>query len=181
MLRFWYNRFMKLSLAVSKFINADIEYNLAKIKEAYQRNDDVDMVCFAESFLQGFDALDFNFEHDKRIAISQDDLIIKELCRMTKGENRALSFGYFELCLGKIYSSYMTIFDGEIINNYRRITKTWKDYRYCDEHYDEGKEIREFHFMGHDFMIALCGDLFLKQRVSRQRGSCFGRSMSIFP
>lgn len=33
MLRFWYNQFMKLSLAVSKFINADIEYNLAKIKD----------------------------------------------------------------------------------------------------------------------------------------------------
>lgn len=49
---------MKIGLASYKFINQDLSFNLSQIEKAMQAaQGSVDLLCFGETFLQGFDAL----------------------------------------------------------------------------------------------------------------------------
>lgn len=62
---------MKIALASAKFINNDIAYNLHQM-ERYARcakDSGSDLICFGETFLQGFDSLCWNYEKDKEIAV----------------------------------------------------------------------------------------------------------------
>lgn len=47
---------VKFGLASYKFINNDIEFNISQIEKAIKVSNDIDMLCFREAFLQGFDA-----------------------------------------------------------------------------------------------------------------------------
>ena len=58
---------MKIGLAQYKFINNDISFNLSQLKRAAsQYSGKVDLLCFGESFLQGFDSLSWDYENDKK-------------------------------------------------------------------------------------------------------------------
>ncbi len=150
---------MKILLASKEFINNDISHNLKTIIssiDAYSSK--VDLIVFGESFLQGFDSLKFNYELDKDIAISQSSFLIKEIKKACKRNNTALSFGYFEKDEGYIYDSQMTISKtGEIVNNYRRISKGWKE-KYASKEFKEGESFIKFNLEGKSFAICLCGD-----------------------
>ncbi|MBQ9580267.1 MAG: carbon-nitrogen hydrolase family protein, partial [Lachnospiraceae bacterium] len=57
---------LRIALAAYKFINNDIEHNMGKIEKALKEvSGKVDLVCFGETFLQGFDSLNWNYGHDK--------------------------------------------------------------------------------------------------------------------
>lgn len=151
---------MKIGLVQYKFINNDIDFNLSQIEKALKAYaKDVDLLCFGESFLQGFDALSWNYESDKEIALFVDSKEIKRICDYTKKYNVAILFGYIEKTDDSIYSSCAFINDGHIEQNYRRISKGWKEFSKTDYHYKEGNEIRKFNFKCQDFLIGLCGDL----------------------
>ena len=62
---------MRIGLAAYKFINNDIEFNINQIEKALQSANNIDMLCFGEAFLQGFDAFNWNYDNDKNIAISK--------------------------------------------------------------------------------------------------------------
>lgn len=47
---------MILGLATYKFINNDIEFNISQIEKAIKSSENIDILCFGEAFLQGFDA-----------------------------------------------------------------------------------------------------------------------------
>lgn len=113
---------MKIGLASYEFINNDIEFNMSQIEKAMQSmQGKVDLLCFGETFLQGFDSLNWNYDNDKDVAIAQ----------------------------------------GEIIYNYRRISKNWKEYDITDYHYKEGNETEGFRYKDHLIKIALCGDMWV--------------------
>lgn len=151
---------MKIGLASYEFKNNDIAFNLSQIKRAMKSAQGrVELLCFGEAFLQGFDALSWNYENDKHIAISTDSKIMCQLCDMTLQYNVDLLFGYIETYKDAIYSSCAVIENGELTYNYRRISKGWKEYRITDGHYKEGTETCEFFYHGEPVMIALCGDL----------------------
>jgi len=152
---------MKIGLAQYKFINNDISFNISQIEKAIINSSGrVDLLCFGETFLQGFDSLSWDYKKDKDIAVSQDSLEIQRICQLSKDYNIAIAFGYFELDAKNIYSSYAFISDGILIHNYRRVSKGWKEFTKTDHHYKEGETIELFSFKGHEFEIALCGDLF---------------------
>ena len=151
---------MNIGLVSYEFKNHDLAFNIRQIKKALRAvGDKVDLLCFGESFLQGFDSLSWSFTVDKKVAVSMDSEAMKSICLLTKEYDCALAFGYFELFEEAIYSSYVIIEDGEIIHNYRRVTTGWKESSLTDEHYKEGNEINEFIFKDQKFMIGLCGDL----------------------
>ena len=61
---------MKIALASARIIDRDIHYNLSQM-ERYMREakeNGTDLVCFGEAFLQGFNALTWQYEEDKKIA-----------------------------------------------------------------------------------------------------------------
>lgn len=149
-----------IGLAVYKFINNDIKHNLSKIETALERaSSKVDIICFGETFLQGFDAFTWNYENDKDIAISCNDEVIFKLRKCTVDFSVGLMFGYLEKDEDKLYSSYMFIDKGKIIFNYRRLSKGWKEYSITDNHYCEGNDTKDFVYKEKIFRIALCGDL----------------------
>lgn len=152
---------MKIALASAKCVNRDIDFNFAQI-ENYMRlakEQGADLVCFAEAFLQGFDAFDWKYEIDRNMAISLESDLFRRVCTLTEDIGIDLMLGFLE-CEGEnLYSSCALIGDGKLIHLYRRISKGWKEYTKTDAHYKEGASADVFQYRGKNCLIALCGDL----------------------
>ena len=106
---------MILGLAAYKFINNDMEFNISKIEKAIQSSKNIDMLCFGEAFLQGFDAFNWNYDNDKNIAISKDSNTMKRLEQMSKNYHIDIAFGYLEIDAEELYSSYAVIINGKLM------------------------------------------------------------------
>ena len=151
---------MRIGLVSYRCENRNTEFNISQIELAMKRSEGkADLLCFGEAFLQGFDALCWDYEADKTIAVELSSDVITRLQRMTVRYGITLATGYIEKEREKLYSSYAVISDGRIIHNYRRISKGWKEYTKTDGHYCEGNETGTFRLCGKDIMLALCGDL----------------------
>lgn len=151
---------MKFGLASFEFRNNDIEFNLAQMERAMKAaQGNVELLCFGEAFLQGFDALSWVYENDKNIGISVDSEVMRRLCDMSRACVIDLLFGYIEKSGENLYSSCAVIESGKLVYNYRRISKGWKEYSIADEHYREGTDTDEFVYHNQNIKIALCGDL----------------------
>ncbi len=152
---------MKIALASALIKDKNINDNLVQM-ERYMKEAkrlDADLVCFGEAFLQGFNALTWQFDQDQSIAVSTSSNIFKQIMTMTKAIGIDVLFGYNELDGECIYSSCALISDGSIIHNYRRISRGWKEYSKTDEHYKEGSSVETFTYKNKKCLIALCGDL----------------------
>ncbi|MBQ6333844.1 MAG: carbon-nitrogen hydrolase family protein [Erysipelotrichaceae bacterium] len=151
---------MRIGLVSYRCENRNTAFNISQIELAMKRfRGKADLLCFGEAFLQGFDALCWDYKADKDIALELSSDIIAQLQSWTIRYGISLATGYIEKDREKLYSSYIVISDGRIIHNYRRISKGWKEYTKTDDHYCEGNETKTFHFCGKEIMIALCGDL----------------------
>ena len=116
--------------------------------------------------MQGFYGATFEVEHDNKLAISQDDSIIKEICSVAKEHKVAVSFGFIEKAEKLFYSSQMTIdSNGELIDVYRRVSPGWKE-ETANEQYCEGKEFYAFEYKGQRIVVGLCGDLWFDENVA---------------
>ncbi len=84
---------MKIGLVSDIFRNNDIDFNCQQINkrlaEAKDRN--IDLLCFGESFLHGFDGLTWQHGEDLKRACSQEGETIKGL---PMGELGLLEFAY---------------------------------------------------------------------------------------
>ena len=151
---------MKIGLASYGFRNNDVAFNTAQMERAMEAAQGrVDLLCFGETFLQGFDALSWNYDTDKDIAISTGSEVMRRLCGMTTEYQVDLLFGYIEKSGDSLYSSCAFIENGELTCNYRRISKGWKEYSITDGNFREGTETDGFSYHGQPMKIALCGDL----------------------
>lgn len=112
---------MRIGLASYEFINNDIEFNISQIEKAMKSvQGEVELLCFGETFLQGFDALNWNYENDKDIAVSTDSRVMRRLCDMTLQYKVDLLVGYIEKCGDAIYSSCAVIENGKLRYNYSK-------------------------------------------------------------
>lgn len=152
---------MKIALASARIVDRDINYNLTQM-ERYMKEakaNSADLVCFGESFLQGFNALSWQYEEDKNIGLATSSQEFAQIKALTKEIGIDILFGYNELEEDTLYSSCALIVDGEIIHNYRRISKGWKEWFKTDEHYQEGSSVKVFEYKNKKCVIGLCGDL----------------------
>lgn len=150
---------MILGLVSYKFVNNEIKFNINQIGKAIKLSKDIDMLCFGETFLQGFDSFNWNYELDKEIAITKDSDIMKQLEQLSLDNKVDLAFGYLEREDDSLYSSYAIIINGKLTYNYRRISLGWKEVSLTDEHYKEGNEVVKFIYKEHNVVLALCGDM----------------------
>ena len=133
---------------------------MSQIELAMKRAEgNAEMLCFGEAFLQGFDALCWDYDADKEIALELSSETITRLKNWTVQYGISLATGYIERDGEKLYSSCVVISEGRIIHNYRRISKGWKEYTKTDLHYCEGDRTETFRLSGKEMMLALCGDL----------------------
>ena len=151
---------MRIGLVSYRCENRNIPFNMGRIEQAMKRAEGkADLLCFGEAFLQGFDALCWDYETDQSTALELSSETILQLRDWTVRYGVSLVTGYIEKDREKLYSSCVVISDGKIIHNYRRISKGWKEYTITDGHYCEGTEAGSFTLHGKDFSLALCGDL----------------------
>ena len=152
---------MKIALAVAEIVDGNIEFNLSQMERFAKdsRRAGADLVCFGEAFLQGFNALSWQFDQDKNVAVATDSKIFSRIISLTKEIGIDILFGYNELDGEDIYSSCALIENGEIIHNYRRISIGWKESSKTDGHYKEGNSVEVFDYKGKKCAIGLCGDL----------------------
>ena len=151
---------MKIGLASYRCENKHLAFNKEQIERALKEvSGKADLLCFGEAFLQGFDCLCWKYEKDKEMALSLDSETFRCLKDWTVQCGCGIATGYIERDGENLYSSYAVIADGEILCNYRRISKGWKEFSITDEHYREGTKTQEFRLKGQKFMPVLCGDL----------------------
>lgn len=151
---------MRIGMVSYQCRNRDIGFNTSQIERAMKSSEGkADLLCFGEAFLQGFDSLCWDYDTDKSIALELSTETIGQLCDWTVRYGVSLATGYIEKAQDKLYSSCVVISDGDIVHNYRRISKGWKEFSITDEHYCEGTDTEPFVLKGQDIGIALCGDL----------------------
>lgn len=152
---------MKIALAAARVIDHDLEYNISQVEKflGQARESGADLLCFGETFLQGFDSLHWNFAEDRETALRLDGPVMEALCRKTAETRVDLLLGFVEREGERLYSSCALLSQGKPLHCYRRISKGWKEYQRTDSHYCEGTEITPFSYRGVRCLIALCGDL----------------------
>lgn len=153
---------MKIGLACKEFINNDLAFNLSQMESALAAAQGrVELLCLGESFLQGFDALNWTYENDRKIAIAQDGAVMDQIAGLTLRYGVDLLFGYIEIDREeeRLYSACAVMERGKLTHNYRRISRGWKEFRRTDGHYGEGDHTGGFRYRGWPIKIALCGDL----------------------
>lgn len=151
---------MRIGLVSYRCENRNIEFNMNQIERALiTSKGNVDLLCFGEAFLQGFDSLCWDYEADKEIAVELTSETMNRLQTWTAKYGISMVVGYIERDREKLYSSCAAIADGKIIHNYRRISEGWKDASKTDDHYCEGTNVESFRLHGKEISIALCGDL----------------------
>ena len=89
---------MKIGLVSEVFRNGDIAYNVQQITKRLIACSEkgLDMLCFGEAFLQGFDALSWEYEKDLKRAVTQSHDTVQSLQDLAKAYKIALAFGYYE-------------------------------------------------------------------------------------
>lgn len=152
---------MRIALAAAAYQDGNVAHNLDKMLRfmGMAKAAGTDLVCFGEAFLQGFDALCWDYQIDKDRALPVDAEPVKALCEATKTYQIDLLFGFLEKSGEEIYSSCALVSAGRIVHLYRRISKGWKEYTRTDCHYKEGTEVPAFTYNGKRALIAICGDL----------------------
>ena len=158
---------MRCALASKGFVNENIQHNKNVIIDTMIKcSKAVDIVIFGEAFLQGFYGATFETEHDEKLAISQNDFILKEICSVAKEYKIAVSFGFIEKSKDCFYSSQITINSGgNIIDVYRRVSPGWKE-EFANEQYREGNGFHIFSYMDRKIAIGLCGDFWFDTNIN---------------
>ncbi len=159
---------MKCALAAVGSVNGDLGHNKATIADTLAKcAGKADVVIFGEAFLQGFYGINFTVVHDTSVAVSREDIIIREICGMAKKHSVAVSFGFIEKDCGAFFSSQMTVDkNGQIIDLYRRVSPGWKE-AFAGKEYREGSGYHTFGFLGKKVAVGLCGDLWYEENISR--------------
>ncbi len=163
---------MKIALASAPTADKDIQKNLTYIAQAAEQcRGDADLIVFGEAVLQGFNCLTWEYEKDRKTAVSQTDAPIAQIRRIAKENHMAISFGYIEKSGDLLYSSQLVIDSfGTILFNYRRVSAGWKFSWLTDSRYREGEHFGSFSYMGRKFSIGLCGDLWTEGKPEEMRG-----------
>jgi N-carbamoylputrescine amidase len=164
---------MRIALIPELFYDLDLEHNKAQMLKWLQHYRDcgVDLLVFGEAFLQGFGALNADYEHDLAMALSQDDACFDQLKQACKETNIALAFGYIENAQGSLYSACMVIdADGQLMHNFRRVSPGWKlGSAFQDKRYQEGDDYTPFELASKRINIAICGDLWYEDLIENYK------------
>lgn len=160
---------MRIVLIPELFMDMDVDFNMSQMIHwlDYFTGQDVDLVVFGEAFLQGFGAINADYEHDLELAVAQDDAVILQLREACRKAGLALAFGYIEKVDGKLYSACMVIGpEGETLHNFRRVSPGWKlGSAFEDDRYQEGNVYRPFDYRGKTIDVAICGDLWYENLI----------------
>ena len=152
---------MIVGLAAARFINNNVNYNLSNclkyIKNAKEKN--LDLLIFGETYLQGFESLEWIPEKDLLIGLDLQSNELNILRKYCKENEIGLGMGYIERQNNTLFSSYLIIDkNGNDLTNYRRMSRGWRENNTDEKVYLEGNSFLVFKYMGFSLYVGLCGD-----------------------
>ena len=101
---------MRIGLVSYRCRNRDISFNMSQIELAMKRSaGKADVLCFGEAFLQGFDALCWDYETDRSYALDLSSVAIAQLRSWTLQYGISLIVGYIEKEEDRLYSSCVVL------------------------------------------------------------------------
>ena len=169
---------MKIALAPARLIDRDIGHNLSQMERLMgaAKSRQAELICFGESFLQGFHALEWNYNSDRAMAVAVDSDVFRHICSLSEKIGVDVLFGFIERDGEALYSSAALISEGRLHHLYRRISVGWKESAQTDDHYREGHSVSVFEYRGKKCLICLCGDLWeFPERF------CLGQELLFWP
>lgn len=88
---------MRVGLASFECRNRDVAFNLSQIERAMREaQGKIDLLCFGEAYLQGFDCLCWDYEADREVAAEPASEPVRRLCAWSREYGVALLTGYIE-------------------------------------------------------------------------------------
>ncbi len=137
-------------------LDRNMETMHAAIGEAKSQGSD--LIVFGEAFLNGFEALNFNYMHDAMKALFIKGREITQIRRWAFEHRMAVGFGFYENDGGYLFSSYLVIDrHGEIKGHYRRVSEGWREKNTSVE-YKEGDRFITFKLDQTNITVLVCGD-----------------------
>ena len=108
---------MRIGLVSFVCKNRDISFNMSQIERALREaQGKVDLLCFGEAYLQGFDCLCWDYAVDKEMALELNSQAICQLREWSKAYGTALLRGKKNACtlpvLSLMTAKYCTITGG---------------------------------------------------------------------
>ena len=150
---------MKIGLVSSLMKDNNIEHQLGQMEYYISLNHNCDLICFGESFLQGFEGLTWKYDEDIKRALTKDGPVILYIRELAKRYNCGISFGFIEKEGNNIYSSNMVINSkGKIVDIFRRVSIGWKE-PIANSLYKEGNGFHTFTYLDKVIGVAICGDV----------------------
>lgn len=132
--------------------------------EASQRSQ---LLCFGESFLQGFEGLTWDYATDRERAIRVNSSQMEAIRDLTRRFRRGLSFGFIELFEDMLYSSNIVLdSEGNTVDLFRRVSLGWKEHSITGPEYREGPGFHGFELQGARTVTAICGDLWYTENLA---------------
>ena len=159
---------MKIALVSATIRDNDVDKQINQMGYYLSSNNGVDLFCFGENYLQGFNGLKGHYKSDIEIALPQESFEIKKIQKLAQKYHCANE---------NIYCSNMVIDrNGTIIDNYRRQSIGWK-LNHQDKRYKEGQTFQVFKLNGFKIVTAICGDLWTDKLVDDLE--CLGPDVDI--
>ena len=108
---------MRIGLVSYRCENRNIAFNMSQIERAMKSAEGkAELLCFGEAY----------YQTDQLTALELSSETITQLRDWTVRYGVSLLTGYIEKDGEKLYSSCVVLSNGEIVHNYRRISKGWK-------------------------------------------------------
>jgi len=151
---------LRVGLCAQLSETSNITANMARMEDmaGAARRQGLDAIFLGEAYLQGFDSLRFQPEHDREIALGISSQPIEGIRKMARNHRLAVGFGFYELAHEIFYASYLVLDRfGDTLCHYRRLSSGW---RYPDSPacYQEGKTLTHFEIRGIKIGLMVCGD-----------------------
>lgn len=144
-----------------------LDHQMAVMQAFLQASRGSHLLCFGESFLQGFEGLTWDYATDRERAISLNGSQMEAIRELARRFRRGLSFGFIELFEDMLYSSNIVLdSEGNTVDLFRRVSLGWKEHSITGPEYREGPGFHGFELQSVRTVTAICGDLWYAENLA---------------
>ena len=120
-----------VSLCSAPMRDNQLDHQMAVMQAFLQASRGSHLLCFGESFLQGFEGLSWDYATDRERAIRVNSSQMEAIRELARRFRRGLSFGFIELFEDMLYSSNIVLdSEGNTMDLFRRVSLGWKTQHY---------------------------------------------------
>ncbi len=156
----------KVGLCSAPMRDNEIEHQIAVMQHFLEEAPGCELLCFGESFLQGFEGLSWDYAIDCQRAIPSEGHRMDTIRKMAQEFACGLSFGFIEIFEDQLYSSNIVLdAQGQTLDLFRRVSIGWKEHSITGPQYREGPGFHCFDLAGQRAAAAICGDLWYEENI----------------